>query len=129
MIGSGTLLRALEDLIVEFRLQEKVLLAGDLPHAHTLKVLSSSHIYIRASRYDGDCLSLKEALHLGVPAIASNTGLRPEGTILFPIGDEEALIDRIVTTASTPPKGGRIGQDDSVNLAEVEKILFKLSLN
>jgi len=129
IIGSGTLLRALEDLIVELQLQDEVLLAGDLSHTHTLKILSSSNIYIRASRYDGDCFSLKEALHLGVPAIASNTGMRPEGTILFPIGDEEALMDRIVTTASTLPRQGKIAQDDSVNLAEIEKILLKLSLN
>jgi glycosyltransferase involved in cell wall biosynthesis len=102
-------------------------LAGDLPHPHSLKILSSSHIYIRASRYDGDCLSLKEALHLGVPAIASNTGMRPAGTILFPIGDEEALMDRIITTASTLPRQDKIPQDDLVNLAEIEKILLKLS--
>lgn len=40
-------------------------------------------MFIRPTNTDGDALSIREALTLKKPAIASNVCKRPEGTVLF----------------------------------------------
>jgi glycogen(starch) synthase len=95
LIGSGSLHEKLERLIDDTGLRGKAILSGDLDHGITLKILAACSCYVRATRYDGDCISLREALHLGVPAIAGDTGMRPEGAVLFTIGNEEELLSRL----------------------------------
>jgi glycosyltransferase involved in cell wall biosynthesis len=104
MIGSGSLRTTLENKISELGLQGKASLTGDLPHSDTLRILASSDCYIRVSLYDGDSISLKEAIYLGVPVIATDTGFRPKEAILVPIGDEKGLLTRIMETISAPPR-------------------------
>lgn len=127
MIGSGSLHAELEKKILKMGLQGKALLTGDLNHTITLKVLASSDCYIRPSLYDGDCISLKEAIYLGIPAIVTDTGMRPEGAILFPIGDEEALFRCFMEATIAPPKMKMADHgNDSSSLARVEKVLMSL---
>jgi glycosyltransferase involved in cell wall biosynthesis len=124
MIGSGSLHYKLQKMISELDLQEKVFLTGDLSHKDTLKVLGMSDCYVRASRYDGDCISLKEAIQLGIPSIASDTGLRPKESILFPIGDEEALLKCLTVAIASSFKGNENRkQKDFSNLLLIEEIL------
>ena len=40
-------------------------------------------LFIRATKTDGDALTLREALYYGIPSVASDVCYRPEGTILF----------------------------------------------
>jgi glycosyltransferase involved in cell wall biosynthesis len=128
MIGSGSLHAELEKGISKIGLQGKALLAGDLNHTLTLRVLASSDCYIRSSLYDGDCISLKEAIHLGIPAIVTDTGLRPKEAILFPIGDEEALLRLIVEKAFFSREVKETNHDgDTSSLAKVERVLVGLS--
>jgi glycosyltransferase involved in cell wall biosynthesis len=46
-------------------------------------------LFVRPTLSDGDAVSLREALHFGVPALASDAAPRPEGTILFRKRDQE----------------------------------------
>jgi glycosyltransferase involved in cell wall biosynthesis len=128
MIGSGSLHAELEKMIAKIGLQGKVLLTGDLKHTITLKVLASSDCYIRPSLYDGDCISLKEAIHLGIPAIVTDTGLRPKEAILFPIGDEEALFRLIIEKVfASQEMKEKDHEGDTSSLAKVERVLMGLS--
>jgi len=127
MIGSGSLKNKIMQRIIELGLQEKVLLTGDLCHDITLKMLALSDCYVRASLYDGDCLSLREAIHLGIPAIATETGMRPRGTILFPVGDEEVLMNRLIDVTSAKYERENIMPQNNIShLSQVEQILIKL---
>jgi len=121
VIGSGSLHSMLEDRIIKMGLTDKVLLTGDLDHSHTLGVLSSSHCYIRASRYDGDCISLREAIHFGIYSIATDTGFRPEGAVLFQPGNENELLERMLAIPDCPDGTGS-GADNS-HLDRIESIL------
>ena len=47
----------------------------------------SSSVYLRATTTDGDALSVREALALGVPVVASDACDRPEGVLLFKTHD------------------------------------------
>ncbi len=48
-----------------------------------VSMLKYADIFIRGTNTDGDALTLREALNLKVPSIASNVCPRPEGTVLF----------------------------------------------
>jgi hypothetical protein len=71
--------------------RDGVLALGELPHAAALAVIEASDAFVRPTRADGDALSVREALALGRPVVASAAGHRPPGCLLFPPGDPAAL--------------------------------------
>jgi glycogen(starch) synthase len=102
VMGSGEQRAAAEGMLLEADLQDSVLLLGDVDHDTCLALMSSSDLFLRTTLEDGDSISVREALSLGVPVVASATGLRPRGTILFPPGDLEALLNKIETALRKP---------------------------
>jgi glycosyltransferase involved in cell wall biosynthesis len=54
-------------------------------------LLKYSRLFIRATRSDGDAVSVREALQCGTTVIASDCVERPEGVRLFSSGDVQAL--------------------------------------
>lgn len=91
IIGAGSLERALWIRIQSKNYAEHILLAGDVPHQVTLRAVSCSRVVLRTTLYDGDSISVREALDLGVPVVATENGMRPAGVTLVPISDPEAL--------------------------------------
>lgn len=105
IIGSGSL----EDQLREQRgakpYAEHILITGDVPNAATLVAIKECDVFLRTTLYDGDSVSVREALHFGVPVVASNNGMRPEGVTLFTISDQEGLkqaIDHHLRNATNP---------------------------
>ena len=60
-----------------------------------VSLVKESALTIRATRTDGDSLSIRESLYFGVPIIASDVTTRPEGTITFKNEDVEDLGNKI----------------------------------
>ncbi|MGI8497991.1 MAG: glycosyltransferase [Gemmatimonadaceae bacterium] len=114
LIGSGSLEPALRDRIVAMPDAEHVLLCGDLPHAETLRAMASSDVVLRTTLYDGDSISVREALHLGVPVVATDNGMRPPGVRLFPVADLSALLKGVLEAlnASWQPRAEYAADDD-----------------
>jgi glycosyltransferase involved in cell wall biosynthesis len=54
-----------------------------------------SHVFVRGTLEDGDSMSVREALALGIPVVASRVGSRPAGAILFPSGDVDEMVSKI----------------------------------
>ena len=48
-----------------------------------IPVLAAADLFVRPTNTDGDANSVREALYLGVPTIASDVVERPDGTVLF----------------------------------------------
>ncbi len=59
-------------------------------------------ILIRATRSEGDAISVREALHVGVPVIASDCVERPDGVVSFQTGNHEALALAIIQQIASP---------------------------
>lgn len=59
---------------------------------------ASIDLFIRPTRTDGDSISVREALYFGVPVVASDIVVRPEGVYCFKVEDENhaALITKKV---------------------------------
>jgi glycosyltransferase involved in cell wall biosynthesis len=58
-------------------------------------VLMKSDIFVRPTVSDGDAVSLREALYLKIPSLASDAAPRPEGTVLFKNRDVEDFVSRV----------------------------------
>ena len=52
-------------------------------------------LFLRPTYFDGDSLSVREALALGVPVVASATDFRPDGVITFRIGDLQDFLEKL----------------------------------
>jgi glycosyltransferase involved in cell wall biosynthesis len=104
VIGTGEDRPAAEELIRQRRLDEHVVLAGDLHHQLCLTAISRSTAFVRPTFRDGDSISVREAMSLGVPVVASNVGTRPEGTLLFEAGNLQGLIDQVERVLSVRGK-------------------------
>jgi glycosyltransferase involved in cell wall biosynthesis len=92
IMGSGEQRLQAQQQIREFGLDEHVLLLGDVEHSRCLDLISRSDVFLRPTLDDGDSVSVREALSLGVPVVASRVGTRPEGVFLFPPGDLDDLL-------------------------------------
>jgi glycogen(starch) synthase len=76
-------------------LDRNILLVGDVSHDTCLSLISRSDAFLRLTLRDGDSMSVREALALGVPSVASRVGTRPLGTLLFNLGDLDQMFARI----------------------------------
>ena len=95
VMGSGEDRASAERLVRESGLAANVLLAGDVEHDTCLLLMSLSDAFIRPTLRDGDSISVREALELEVPVVASRTGFRPRGAILFEPRDVGQLVAAI----------------------------------
>ncbi len=95
VMGSGENRDSAEKLLRDSDLETSVLLAGDVEHEACLSVMKLSDVFVRATLRDGDSISVREALELGVPVVASRTAFRPHGTILCEAGDAGGLVAAI----------------------------------
>src|SRR6185503_11969747 len=70
-------------------------------------LMARSAVFVRPTFRDGDSISVREAVSLGVPVVASNVGSRPDGVALFEAGDISGLVEQIVKlheSCSSNPK-------------------------
>jgi glycogen synthase len=105
VMGSGEEHAKAEALVEKSGLKGRIYLGGDLDHELCLAVMARSSIFVRPTFRDGDSISVREALALGVPVVASNVGTRPEGVTLFTAGDVEGLVNAVVRVISTATAG------------------------
>lgn len=79
-------------------------------------VLRQCNLFVRPTSTDGDSISLREALWYGIPAIASDAAVRPEGSIVFPSRNLNEFIAAILgAPESVKPVGtGREFADNIV---------------
>lgn len=75
--------------------REHVLLAGAVPSNVARTVMSMLAVFLRPTYFDGDSVSVREALALGIPVVASATGMRPESVVTFQVGDCDDLCKKL----------------------------------
>jgi glycogen synthase len=115
IIGSGSLEDDLRSRIKNRPDADHILLCGDVPHPQTLYVIAHSELFLRTTLYDGDSISVREALRLGTHVIATDNGMRPGGVDLIPASDLAALcqaIDRHLTQEAPRHPDHAEGEDN-----------------
>ena len=72
IVGDGSDRKQLESLVVRHNLQKYITFAGKTLNPRPF--LSSFHLYLQPSRFEGFCISVHEAMQVGLPVIASHVG-------------------------------------------------------
>ena len=96
---------------------------GSIEHASALAVIRECDVFLRPTRIDGDSISVREALSLGVRCVASNAVVRPSGTVLFESGNAESLAEAILRALSSRPRAIK-GVDAEAGLMELYRRLL-----
>ncbi len=73
---------------------------GELERTRALAVVAAADLFVRPTLADGDAISVREALALGRPVVASAVGARPPEALLFPAGDAAACAELIFQSLS-----------------------------
>jgi glycogen synthase len=92
IFGKGSQEEQIQAHIEARRYADHILLAGDVSHEVVLRAMSLAHVLLRTTLYDGDSIAIREALHIGLPVIATDNGMRPPGARLIPVHDQAALL-------------------------------------
>lgn len=119
IIGAGSLEPDLRRLIASEPAGRHVLLCGDVPHPLTVRVIAESDVFLRTTLYDGDSVSVREALQLGVPVIATDNGMRPAGVHLIPTSDGDALSRVIRQVLDQPSRATQAAPDGNAPLNQL----------
>lgn len=99
--GDAGLLQAGLDYVRDHQLQDRVaILVCDLPAP---ALWAAGDIVLRPTLDDGDAVSIREAMYLGVPCIASDAVGRPTGCATYRTGDADDLARAIVEMAADLP--------------------------
>ena len=76
---------------------------GELDHPRALAVISRADVFVRPTTADGDSVSVREALALAVPCVATDVAYRPPGTLVCKGGDAKDLAEKIRTALTASP--------------------------
>lgn len=115
IIGAGSLEDELHGLIAAQPYADHVLLAGDTDRGVVLHLIERADLMLRTTVFDGDAISVREALFLGTPVVATDNGMRPGGPRLIPVRDadalERAVCEELARETRPAPAGGS-GEDN-----------------
>lgn len=131
IVGAGSLANKLREQIASKEYSERILLVNDIEHDVVLHLIEKSDILLRLTQYDGDAISVREALFLGTPVIATDNGMRPDRVNLVsspPTADEvsQTIVD--IVGKRRPVDAAQIVdgmQNIEAVLAVYEKLLAK----
>jgi glycosyltransferase involved in cell wall biosynthesis len=73
---------------------------GELARERALAIVAACDAFVRPTLADGDAISVREALALGRPVVASAVGARPAGARLFAAGDAAACAELLFHTVA-----------------------------
>jgi glycogen synthase len=128
LLGHGTLEGSLRKRIDEKPFAQHILLCGDVAHAMTMKAIAQADLMLRTTLYDGDAISVREALYLGTPVVATDNGMRPAGIELVPASDLDALFAAVERTlrSSVAKSHEQMPLPDESNLQAVVRVYEEL---
>lgn len=86
-------------------LGEHALCLGEISHERCLGFLQQADVVVRSTFADGDAITVREGLDLGVPVVASDTAFRPPGVVLFRKGDSRDLLAKLTDVLAVPAAG------------------------
>lgn len=126
IVGDGTMRKQVETAISESGYADRIYLAGNVEHPVTLHLIKDAAVLIRTTLFDGDAISVREALHLGTPVVATDNGMRPAGVTLYEPSDREAFAKTIKNSMENPPASGDPEEPDDSNTLQVIKLYNEL---
>jgi glycosyltransferase involved in cell wall biosynthesis len=106
--------------------QNHIHLAGNVDHAVTLRLIEAADVLLRTTLFDGDAISVREALYLGTSVVATDNGMRPSDVELFNSKDVDGYIAAICRAVENDVPA-RAADDGSGNVRKVIDIYRELA--
>ena len=128
IVGSGSLEEKLKKAIASKNYRENIFLAGDVEHKITLHLINQCDILLRTTLFDGDAISVREALFLDKHVIATDNGMRPPEVHLIPKHDLNALvesIERLAGSAKAPNADKKADRENITSVLQIYEEVFK----
>lgn len=127
MVGDGAMQSEVQSEIMRSGHPDHIMLAGNLEHAVTLRLIDEADALLRTTLFDGDAISVREALYLGTPVIATDTGKRPDGVQIIPVGDKNALASAAKRVLSGKAAAVAASAPDNSNIEAVVGLYEELA--
>jgi glycosyltransferase involved in cell wall biosynthesis len=108
IVGDGPERARLEALVRTLGLADRVYFAGQRSKTETLSLMAACHLFVLNSTYEGFPHVVLEAMHLGLPVVATAIGGIPEvvqdgeNGLLIPPMAQAALSDTLLQLMSSP---------------------------
>jgi len=95
-------------------------------------VLEASHLFVRPTNTDGDAVSIREALYLGLPTVASDAVERPRGAVVFrtrDLDDFETKVRGALHDGRSAERGarGRLSHQDRERIEAYVSLLASVA--
>lgn len=128
LLGHGSLEDSLRRRIGDKPFAEHILLGGDIAHTVTMRAIAQADVMLRTTLYDGDAISVREALHVGTPVVATDNGMRPAGVQLIATSSLDQLFAALEKTlrSSAGKTREKILVPDESNLEAVLRVYEEL---
>jgi len=117
----GDTFKMYQQLISDWGLNDYVMLVNT--ELSFVKLIECSDIVVRPTNTDGDALTIREALYLNKPVIASDVVQRPDGTVIFATRNNEAFTKAIISTLSSNESQCK-DEDSTTQYVEFYKSLY-----
>ena len=128
IVGSGSLTADVKEHVKDSGLSNSVCIAGGLDHDVVMYLLNNADLMLRITLFDGDAISVREALFLGTPVVATDNEMRPPGVSLVPIGDKNAVVQAVTEILSQPKKkSSQLPPADNSNIQKVIELYRELA--
>ena len=104
---------------------------GPLPHDLALGLMRKLTMFVRPTYTDGDSISVREAMALSIPVVASDTDYRPPGVIIFKKGNLNNFLSTM-TKILKDPKSGAVktegnDEEESISIKSLLEIYRKIA--
>ena len=104
VMGASECIEHYQAMVTEAELQDHFHFGGEVPHESCLATMRECDVFVRAYIKDGNSSSVREALALAVPTVASRNPQHPDEVISFEPNDGGSLAAVLIDTFDHLPQ-------------------------
>lgn len=127
IVGSGSIEDELRKSVNSKAYSPHIVVAGDVDHSITLHLINDCDLLLRTTLFDGDAISIREALFLGTPVIATDNGMRPAGVHLIEAGNADDLVANVRSALEQSGTKQSGSPEDNANITSVVELYGEIT--
>jgi len=104
VVGGADCVPLYRTMVATAALEAHVWFAGEVPHSECLALMRRADVFVRAYEKDGSSSSVREALALGVPTVASRNPQHPAAVMPFEPGSGASLAGVVLRALTRGPE-------------------------
>lgn len=133
ILGDGPEEGALRDLIKELKIEDNIMFPGYVSEEVKYQYLSQSNVYVLPSLHEGFGICLLEAMHCGLPIVATNNGGQTDflthgkNVLFIPPKDDNSLTEKVAKLIDNDQLRRKMGENNinDIQAYSIENIAKK----